>query len=418
MAKKRDYGTGSLYIDPKRDAYYGRWRTAKGQLLNRKVGPVRHRGESDGLTRAEAEKKFRKMQEEEDRKPRVAASARKTVDDAADSLRQKQVIEGARKSYKENCESMQRVHISPALGRKAVDRVTTAQVEKLAEDMLAKGLAPKSVRNVMTFLHSIFEHAIHKKWATENPVRYATRPKRRRLNDADPDLKYLTLEELDRVLEAIPNEVVYPEPAPTRRGRGGPSPPVPPDVWGPVVRVIVLIAAITGLRQSELLGLRWRHVDWVAQRIRVRNAFVRGEHSGEGKSDESTRRSVPVADEAFEVLKVWQQRSAYSAPDELVFCHPESGKELDRAKVTKKFKQGCAAAGVRVIRFHDLRHTFGTQMAAAGHPLRFIQEMMGHADAKTTQIYSHYQPSEREVEMVNEAFSRRRASDEPGGTGS
>lgn len=411
MSEKRDYGTGGLYIDPERGAYYGRWRTADGRQLNRKVGPVRSRGETDGLTQAQAEKKFRKMQEEEDRKPRPAASGRQTVDDAADSLRQKQVIEGARKSYKENCESMQRVHISPTLGRKPVERVTTAQVEKLAEDMLAKGLAPKSVRNVMTFLHSIFEHAIHKRWATENPVRHATRPKRRRQNDADPDLKYLTLEELDRVLAAIPNEVVYPEPAPTRRGRGGPAPPVPPDVWGPVVRVLVLIAAITGLRQSELLGLRWRHVDWVAQRIRVRNAFVRGEHSGEGKSDESTRRSVPIADEALDALKVWKERSAYGAPDDLVFCHPESGRELDRSKVTRKFKQACRDAEVRVIRFHDLRHTFGTQMAAAGTPLRFIQEMLGHADAKTTQIYSHYQPSEREVEMVNLAFSRRQEGD-------
>ncbi|MDB5862094.1 MAG: site-specific integrase [Ramlibacter sp.] len=411
MGKKRDYGTGHLYIDRERDAYYGRWRTAAGRHLHRKVGPVRHRGESDGLTRAEAEKKFRKMQEDEDRKPRPAVSGRHTVDDVADSLRQKQVIEGARKSYKEHCESMQRVHISPALGRKPVDRVTTAQVEKLAEDMLAKGLAPKSVRNLMTFLHSVFEHAIHKKWATENPVRHATRPKRRRQNDADPDLKYLTLNELDRVLEAIPNEVVHPAPAPTRRGRGGPAPPVPPDVWGPVLRVIVLIAAITGLWQSELLGLRWRHVDWVAQRIRVRNAYVRGEHSGEGKSDESTRRSVPIADEAVEALKVWKARSAYGAPDDLVFCHPESGKELDGAKVTRKFKQACRDAEVRVIRFHDLRHTFGTQMAAAGTPLRFIQEMLGHADAKTTQIYSHYQPSEREVEMVNTAFARDRKND-------
>jgi hypothetical protein len=56
--------------------------------------------------------------------------------------------------------------------------------------------------------------------------------------------------------------------------------------------------------------LRWWHVDWVAQRLRVRNAYVRGEHSGEGKSDESTRRSVPVADEAVDVLKDWKERSA------------------------------------------------------------------------------------------------------------
>jgi hypothetical protein len=50
MAKKRDYGTGGLYIDPERGAYYGRWRTADGRQLNRKVGPVRSRGETDGLT--------------------------------------------------------------------------------------------------------------------------------------------------------------------------------------------------------------------------------------------------------------------------------------------------------------------------------------------------------------------------------
>ena len=59
---------------------------------------------------------------------------------------------------------------------------------------------------------------------------------------------------------------------------------------GPVLRVVILAAAMSGLRQSELLGLRWRDVDWGAQRIRVRNAFVRGEHSSEGKSDLSTTR--------------------------------------------------------------------------------------------------------------------------------
>ena len=61
--------------------------------------------------------------------------------------------------------------------------------------------------------------------------------------------------------------------------------------------------------------------------------------------------------------------------------------------------------GVRAVRFHDLRHTFATRLAAAGQPLRTIQEFLGHADAKTTQIYAHYAPSEQEVAMVNAAFA-------------
>jgi integrase len=55
-------------------------------------------------------------------------------------------------------------------------------------------------------------------------------------------------------------------------------------------------------------------------------------------------------------------------------------------------------------RFHDLRHTFGTTMAAAGVPMRTIQEWMGHRDLATTQRYTDYVPNEREVEMVDRAF--------------
>jgi integrase len=263
--------------------------------------------------------------------------------------------------------------------------------------LLESGLKPNTIRNITTFLGSCFEHAIRKRWASENPVRYSTRPKRRRSNDANPDLQFLTLEQLEAVLAAIPDEVVQPDPAPARQGRCGPAPPIPADVWGPVMRVIILVAAVTGLRQSELLGLRWKNVDFNNQRIRVRNAWVRGEHSDEGKSDLSTRRSTPVEDLAFAALRVWKKRTAYSAPNDLVLGHPETGKPLDRTKVTRKFQQACLDAGVPVIRFHDLRHTFGTHMAAAGTPLRIIQEMMGHADAKTTQVYSHYAPSPHEV---------------------
>jgi integrase len=73
--------------------------------------------------------------------------------------------------------------------------------------------------------------------------------------------------------------------------------------------------------------------------------------------------------------------------------------------VSRRFKAACRAAGVRAVRFHDLRHTFATRLAASGQPIRTIQEFLGHADAKTTQIYAHYAPSEQEVAMVNAAFA-------------
>jgi hypothetical protein len=70
------------------------------------------------------------------------------------------VIEGARLSYRQNCESIQRVHISPAIGKRRIDSVTRQDVEGLGRSMLGRGLAPKTVRNVMTFLHAIFALAL------------------------------------------------------------------------------------------------------------------------------------------------------------------------------------------------------------------------------------------------------------------
>ena len=57
--------------------------------------------------------------------------------------------------------------------------------------------------------------------------------------------------------------------------------------------------------------------------------------------------------------------------------------------------------GVNRQRIHDLRHTFATRLAASGQPLRSIQEFLGHADSKTTQVYAHYAPSAHEVAMVH-----------------
>ena len=113
----RPHGTGQLYV--KYGAYYGRWRAPDGRLLNRRIGKVRARGESDGLTRAQAERGLRRLIEaESSRPPGRRSNGRATVDEVADALRDRLLIEGARLSYRQNCESMQRIHISPALGKR------------------------------------------------------------------------------------------------------------------------------------------------------------------------------------------------------------------------------------------------------------------------------------------------------------
>jgi integrase len=112
-----------------------------------------------------------------------------------------------------------------------------------------------------------------------------------------------------------------------------------------------------------------------------------------------------MADRLAGELDSWSRRTLDTGDRDLVFAHPQTGRPLDRSKVSKRFKAACRQAGVPPIRFHDLRHTFATRLAATGQPLRALQEFLGHADAKTTQIYAHYAPSAHEVQMVNEAFA-------------
>src|SRR5215208_5166457 len=85
------------------------------------------------------------------------------------------------------------------------------------------------------------------------------------------------------------------------------------------------------------------------------------------------------------------QLSAYTH-DDLVFCHPQTGRPYDASKSRVRFKQALKRAGLRDLRFHDLRHTYGTLMAAVGTPLRTLQGWMGHRDYKTTEIYADFAP--------------------------
>ena len=242
--------------------------------------------------------------------------------------------------------------------------------------MTRSGRAAKTTLNALGVLHSIFEYARREEWVQSNPCTLVDKP---RAPDGDPDIRFLEPEEVEALLRGAPD-----------------------DDLGRVERRMYLAAAMTGMRQGELLALRWQDIDWPAQRVRIRRSFVRGEF-GTPKSKRSSR-SVPLADRLAGELDRLHQETPYRHDHDLVFAHPLTGKPIDRSRLLKRFKAALQRGGVRPVRFHDLRHTFGTRMAAQGVPMRALQEMMGHRDFKTTLIYADYAPSAREAEWVEAAF--------------
>jgi hypothetical protein len=150
---KRPHGIGTLYI--KWGSYYGRWLAPDGRQVSCKLGKVRARGaRGGGLTRREAEHGLRRLIEVESRRPPPSPEERpRSVDEAARRRAGTDRARGCAALIPQNCESMQRIHISPGMGSRRIDAVTQDEVERLASATLRKGLAPKTVRNVMTFLY-------------------------------------------------------------------------------------------------------------------------------------------------------------------------------------------------------------------------------------------------------------------------
>jgi integrase len=371
---RRSYGTGSLRVVGK--SWIGSWYGPDGRKIRRKVGPARTPGERDGLTKAQAEERLRRMRDAE-RPVRNSQLERATMAQAGEELRRRLEVRGRKKSHKMTVESDLRKHIVPFFGSRDLAKIEPEDIERYIA-VKRRTLATKSIRNHLGTMHSVFELGLRKQWCQKNPVKLADRPI---IKKTETRIKFLEQSELERVLTTN----------------------YPSDAFGSIEPTLYLTAAMTGLRQGELLGLRWRDVDFNARRVRVVAPYVRGEFN-DPKSEDSGR-SVPMADRVADALATLREHSLYNADGELVFAHPESGRPLDRSKLVRRFKKALQCAEVRRVTFHELRHTFGTRMAASGVPLRTIQHWMGHADAKTTQVYAHYQPSEAEAEAIDKAFA-------------
>lgn len=373
---KRSYGTGSLFVRVDaagREAWYGQWR-AGDAVIKRKLGEKRRAGERRGMTKAQAEAELRRHIEAE--RPTASAHARPSVEDAGHRYLDHLTGVGRKRSTLMDYESHLRVHLAPFFGAKPLHRIEPRDVEAFVAAKRRESRAAKSILNYLGLLHSIFEFGRRRGWTATNPCKLVDKP---RASATDADIRFLDQPELEALLRAAPD---------TDLGR--------------VDRLMWLTAAMTGLRQGELLALRWRDVDWLAGRLRVRRSFVRGEF-GTPKSHRSSR-SVPLADRVAAELDAHHRATAYGADDELVFGHPHLGTPLERSRLLKRYKAAAKAAGIRDVRFHDLRHTFGTRMAAAGVPMRTLQEWMGHRDYKTTLIYADYAPIAHERELVERAF--------------
>jgi integrase len=283
-------------------------------------------------------------------------------------------------SYLKDCRSVVACYLLPAVGESTpVENITTADVDELRDRLLSKPLAHKTVQKVLVLLGGILARARRKGWITANPVDDAEKVTVRHSDE----FNVLTVEQVQAVARAAGN-----------------------DLLGP----LVLVAAFTGLRQGELLALRWRHVDFSNRILHVRRNLPAG------TSDEDTPkshrvRSVPLSDQAVVALDGLSRREAFTQDDDLVFPNVVGG-HLSDDVVRDAFYDALDAAGLGHLRvkdhpivFHDLRHHFGTRCAARGIDLRRIQAWMGHANIQTTQRYLHYVPQHDDAARLTAAFT-------------
>lgn len=165
---------------------------------------------------------------------------------------------------------------------------------------------------------------------------------------------------------------------------------------------LIRIAAYTGLRRGELVALRWRDVDFVGRKLIVR------------KTKSRKVREVPLPDQAAAALDRLSKLSEFTGPNEYVFAN-RLGRPLDATALRRRFVSARDAIGLEPLRFHDLRHTYGSLLVAGGVDLVVVKAAMGHARLSTTERYLHARPATEQAERFTRVFAGTNASPDPAG---
>jgi integrase len=291
------------------------------------------------------------------------------ADAAAEWLRHVEEERGRKTSTLADHRSVVNAHLLPAFGELPLERIDAETIEHWLSARLRGGeLSRRSLQKMIVLLNGIFKRARRVWRLPYNPV---------------ADVERLTVAKRTDVVFSSPEEVHA-----LARAAGSEQ-----DA------ALFLTAALTRLRMGELLALRWRDVDFPAQSVRLTASYTAGKL---GTPKSGLGRFVPLMDEVAGVRPVMGERDPWTAADDLVFSG-ESGEPLDGSALRRRFKRARGAAALRPLRFHDLRHTFGSIAIRTADP-RELQEWMGHSDFSTTQIYMHYKPRADAARRLSAAF--------------
>jgi integrase len=351
-------------------AWYAKYRLPDGRQVQRKLGPAwtgRGRPATGYFTKRLAEDWLRGVLEEARRGtlPGMVRTGATFADAAAEYVRYIEQDRGRKPSTLRGYRSALKVHLLPTFGDMPVESITTEMIERWIAGVEG---SPRHKNKLLIELHGILGRA---RKTYKLPANVAS------------DVEKFPLKRSGEI------EVFAPE-----------------EVWA-LVRAaasaqdaaIFLTAAFTGLRMGELLALRWRDIDFAGQTIRVRASY----YAGALTTPKSGKvRAIPMAPDVASALAGLGQRSDWVGDDDLVFVG-DTGGYVDGSALRRRYKSALSTAALRPLRFHDLRHTFGTRMIGLAD-IRRVQEWMGHANIQTTMRYLHYAPRKEDAELVAKAF--------------
>lgn len=273
--------------------------------------------------------------------------------DVAATYLDEHVAASCRPSTRRTHEQMLRLHLVPAFGDGDLRDVRASDVDAYVTGKRREGLSGKTVRNHISVLSSLFAFAIRREWVEHNPARGVTLPK-----STDRGFDWLDAHAAELFLEAVRQQ-------------------------DPAHADLFLVALRTGMRQGELLALRWADLRFDAGVVDVRHSLFRGKL---GPTKGGKPRQVPMHDDVRAAL--FPRRGDPSA---YVFA-TDTGAPLTGNIVKNPMRRAREAIGKPALRFHDLRHSFASQLVVAGVPLQAVQQLLGHRDIKTTLRYSHLAP--------------------------